>query len=110
MTEFWENFLVEIGFLSLLGIAYYFYQKKKILTQEKNKIPDGFKYILQCALIDQDEKSNPELENLISVLDDYQKEITKDAPYDAIKKYSNSTHCSAELKQVISDFFQDIKK
>ena len=55
MNDFWFNILIELGLLVLLGVLYYFYQKKKILQYEADKGPLVMGYVLQCCLTDRGE-------------------------------------------------------
>lgn len=65
------NFALEIGLFSLLGILYYFYQKRKILKYEENKTPLVMSFILQSCLSEKLDTAQPELDHVIEALDDF---------------------------------------
>lgn len=101
MTDFWGNFLIEIGLFSFLGVLYYFYQKRKIIRDEENKVPLVMGFILQSCLVEKKELAQPELDTLIEALDDYLNNKTTAPPISLLKLYTSTAHCSSELKDVI---------
>lgn len=99
----WLNILIEIGFFSLLGLLYYFYQKKKILQYENNKGLTIASYILQSCLSEKNDQETPdqELDAIILALDDYLQEKAPQFPLPLLKHYAQTKACSPELKEVI---------
>jgi hypothetical protein len=110
MNNFWMNFAVEIGFLSLLGILYYFYQKKRIIRQEDNKPLMIINFILQACLAEKTEHPQPELDSLIIALDDFLNNKTSHPPVDLLKSFSQSPSCSHYLKEVILGGLQELEQ
>ena len=101
MNNLWENLLVEIGFFTLLGVLYYFYQKRKIIREDKNKGPLIAGYILQCSLVDRGENPDPELDAIIEALDDYLHNKVSTPPFALLRHFAQTKACSPELKEVI---------
>lgn len=108
MNEFWENFVIEIGFLSLLGMLYYFYQKKKILTLEANKEPIIMGQILQSCLLERGDRPQLEIDALIEAIDDYLHNKIQSSPKSLLKHFANSKHCSPELSEVINSALKEL--
>lgn len=103
-----ENLLYEMLLFSLLGILYYFYQKKKILSYEENKGPLIMGYILQSCLHVRGEKPDAELDPVIESLDDYLQNKTSTAPTALLSVYAKSPNCSQELRDVILQGIKDL--
>lgn len=104
-----ENLLYELLFLSLLGVLYYFYQKRKILSFEENKGPIIMGFILQSCLSVRGENPDKNLDPVIEGLDDYLHNKTATPPTALLSTYANSTACSPELKDVILQGLEDFK-
>ena len=102
MTDFWGNFLIEIGLFSFLGVLYYFWQKRRIIRDEENKVPLVMGYILQSCLVEKKELPQPELDSLIEALDDYLNNKTSTPPIPMLKFYTSTSQCSTELKDIIT--------
>jgi hypothetical protein len=100
MNEFWMNFSLEIALFSFLGILYYFYQKRKIIQYEENKTPIVMNYILQACLSEKKDSPQMELDLIIESIDDFLKS-NSNPPIASLKKFSQSSECSLELKEVI---------
>jgi hypothetical protein len=109
MSNLWFNFAIEIGFLSLLGILYYFYQKRRLIKFEENKIPLVMNFIFQSCLAEKKDFAQPELDQLIEALDDFLKDKTTSPPIPLLKTYAQSKICSANLKQDILDALAEIE-
>jgi hypothetical protein len=109
MNDLWMNFALEIGLFSILGIGYYFYQKRKIIHFEENKNPIIINYILEICLAEKTESKEKELDDLIIELDDYlnQKKLTP--PIKQLRDFSESTFCSPRLKEVIQSSLKEIE-
>jgi hypothetical protein len=103
MSNFWGNFLIEIGLFTFLGVLYYFYQKKKIIRYEESKGPLVMGFILQACLAEKKEEKEPKLDALIEALDDYLLNKTIHPPTGLLKVYMASPECSTELRDVISE-------
>src|ERR1043165_893264 len=103
MNTFWENFLIEIGLFSFLGILYYFYQKRKIVHYEENKEPLVMGFILQSCLSEKKETEEHELDTLIEALDDYLQKKSSTPPYTLLERFASSNLCSDELKAIIRE-------
>lgn len=67
-------------------------------------------YLLECALIDQAEKENPALNELILALDDFLKNPTSTPPFEKLQNYAKSLNCSKELKDVIEESLKEIRE
>lgn len=103
-----ENLLYEMILFSLLGVLYYFYQKKKILSYEENKGPIIMGYLLQSCLSVRGEKADPEMDPVIESLDDYLHNKTATPPTALLTVYARSPNCPAELKDVILQGIEDL--
>jgi len=108
MNDLWFNFALEIGLFSLLGIVYYFYQKRKIITYEENKVPLIMGYILEVCLSEKNEGAEVELDQLIIDLDDYLNHKRTTAPIQELRLFSKSSFCSARLKEIIQSSLDEI--
>lgn len=110
MTDsLWFNFALEIGFLSFLGVLYYFYQKRKIVQYEENKTPIVLNFLLQAALTEKTDEANPELDGLIEKIDDYLNQKIATAPLRELKAFAESAHCPAELKETILEALKELE-
>lgn len=109
MASFWQNFLLEIGLFTFLGILYYFYQKRKIVDYEKNKTPLVMGFIFQSCLSEKEDRSQPELDHLIESIDDYLHNRTTQPPIILLKNFMLSEHCSQELKEIIREGIVEIE-
>lgn len=103
MTLFWQNFLLEIGLFTFLGVLYYFYQRRKIIQFEENKNPIVMGFILQSCLAEKEEKPQPELDQLIESIDDYLHNRLNQPPIILLKNFMQSENCSIELKEIIRE-------
>jgi hypothetical protein len=103
MGNFWQNFLIEIGLFTFLGILYYFYQKRKINHYEENKVPLTMGFILQSCLTEKKDGPQPQLDTLIESLDDYLHNKTSHPPLALLKHYMESDECSPELRDIIRE-------
>lgn len=103
MSNFWENFLLEIGLFTFLGVLYYFYQKRKIVQYEENKGPLVMGFIMQSCLHDKKDQAEPELDTLIESLDDYIQNKTSSPPVALLKHFMASPNCSVELRDIIRE-------
>lgn len=109
MDNFWPGFLIEIGLFCLLGLLYYFYQKKKIIQYEANKVPLVMNYILQSCLIERGDESDPELDAIIEALDDFVQQKTSTPPVSLLKHFAQTKTCSDDLKGVILEGLKEIE-
>jgi hypothetical protein len=103
-----ENLLYELLFLSFLGVLYYFYQKRKILSYEENKGPIIMGFILQSCLASRGEAANAELDPVIESLDDYLHNKVATPPTALLSTYAKSSDCSPELRDVILQGLEDL--
>ena len=108
MNDLWFNFALEIGLFSLLGILYYFYQKRKIIRYEENKIPLIMGYILEVCLSEKQEQIEVELDQLIIEIDDYLNKKKINPPIQQLKVFSESPSCSKHLKEIIQSGLEEI--
>lgn len=108
MDDFWGNFLLEIGLFTLLGILYYYYQKKKILKHEANKGPMIMGYILQACLTERGDTPEVALDTIIEAIDDYLHNRSETPPFALLKKYSHSPSCTPELKAIIEEGLEEL--
>lgn len=109
MNDLLGNFLLEIGLFTFLGILYYFYQKRKIVHYEANKVPIVMNMILQACLTDKTEEPSQELDSVIEALDDFLQSKSTHPPLALLKKYSEGPRCSPELKGVIVEGILEIE-
>lgn len=110
MTDsLWFNFALEIGFLSFLGVLYYFYQKRKIVQYEENKTPIVLNFLLQAALAEKNDEANPALDTLIEKIDDYLNQKTPTAPLKELNVFAQSPSCPAELKETILEAMKELE-
>lgn len=98
-----ENMLMELGLFIILGVLYYFYQKRKIVHYEENKAPLVMGLILQSCLAEKTDEKQAELDSLIEALDDFLQQKTSQPPLSLLKSFMLTTECSAELKDVIQE-------
>lgn len=101
MNENWENLLIEIGLFIFLGVLYYFYQRRKIISYEESKGPLIMGFILQACLSEKKEAPEPQLDALIEALDDYLHNRASTPPVSLLRIYMASPSCSQELRDVI---------
>ncbi len=109
MTHFWMNFAIEIAVLSFLGILYYFYQKRKILQYEENKIPLIMSYLLQSCLAQKNDEPSPQLDALIESLDDFLQGKSMSPPLGPLQSFLTSIECSPELKSIIEEGLKELE-
>ena len=109
MTEAWQNILIEIGLFIILGVLYYFYQKRKIVSYEENKGPLVMGFILQSCLTEKNESSQPELDAVIESLDDYLHNRSATPPKALLSHFMNSPQCSKELGDVIREGLAELE-
>ena len=93
---------------SLLGVLYYFYQKKKILSYEANKGPLIMGFILQSCLSVRGETPDPALDPVIEILDDYLHNKFPSPPTELLTSYANSPACTTELRELILQGIEDL--
>lgn len=110
MDKFWVNFAFEIGFFSLLGVMFYFYQKRKIIHYEENKAPLVMNYIMQACLGDKIDKAQPELDKLIEALDDFINHKSPNPPIAMLKTFAEGQECSPELKEAILEGIKELNQ
>ncbi len=103
-----ENLLYELLFLSFLGVVYYFYQKRKILSYEANKAPLIMGFILQSCLAARGDTPDAELDPVIEALDDFLHNKTSTPPTDLLSAYAKSSGCSPELRDVILQGIEEL--
>ena len=103
-----ENLLYELLFLSFLGFLYYFYQKRKILSYEANKVPLIMGFILQACLSTRGDTPDKELDPVIESLDDFLHNKTATPPTTLLSVYAKSPACSPELRDVIVQGLEDL--
>lgn len=109
MDNMWLNFALEIGLFSFLGILYYFYQKRKIISYEENKTPLVMSFILQSCLSEKLEVSQPELDHVIEALDDFLKGKTSHPPTALLKTFVLTPGCSPDLKEIIQEGLKELE-
>ena len=103
-----ENLLYEMLLFTFLGVLYYFYQKKKILSYEENKGPIVMGYLLQSCLSVRGEKADTEMDPVIESLDDYLQNKTATPPTAVLTVYAKSANCPTELRDVILQGIEDL--
>ena len=108
MDKIWENLLLEIGFLILLGFLYYFYQRRKIIQEEERKSPMIMGYILHSILTERGEQKDSETDALIEAIDDFLHNKTLSPPIALLKLFAESKKCSPELRDVILEGLSEL--
>lgn len=108
MSSFIEKFLIELALFTFLGVLYYFYQRKKILHYEENKVSLVMGFILQSCLTEKKDQPEPKLDALIESLDNYLHNRSAHPPLALLKVYMNSSECSPELQDIIREGIQEI--
>lgn len=101
--NFLTSFLLEMSLLTALGLLYYFYQRRRILSTEHEKGPLIMGFILQSCLSERGESGTPQMDTLIESLDDYLLNKTPHPPVTLLKLYSTSEECSPELRSIIQE-------
>lgn len=109
MNNMWLNFALEIGLFSLLGVLYYFYQKRKILRYEENKTPLVMNFILQTCLSEKLDTAQPELDLIIVALDDFLKDNSAPPPVALLRTFVQTKDCSPGLKEVIQEGLKELE-
>jgi hypothetical protein len=109
MNELFLQYAIEIGFLGLLGIIYYFYEKRKLLHYEKNKGPLVANFILQACLAEKNDQPQPELDALILLLDDFINQSKSDFPVEQLKLFAGSPECPSDLKNIIIEGLKELE-
>ncbi len=99
----------EISLLIILGVLYYFYQKKKILKYEQNKGPMMMGYVLHSCLAERGESPDPDLDPVIEAIDDYLHNRAQTPPTALLKTFASSPRCSPELKDVIEEALSELE-
>jgi hypothetical protein len=110
MSESWQNILIEIGLFIILGVLYYFYQKRKIIRYEENKGPIIMGFILQSCLSEKNEIHCSELDAIIESIDDYLHNRSINPPISLLRIYMNSPQCSKELSDVIREGLYELEE
>lgn len=105
----WFNFALEIGFLSFLGVLYYFWQKRRILKYEENKTPLVMNFLLEACLSEKNETAQPELDQVIEALDDYITKKNTLAPLLLLKKFAAASSCPPDLSHAITQGLKEIE-
>jgi hypothetical protein len=103
-----ENLLYEMLLFSFLGVLYYFYQKRKILSFEANKGPIIMDHILQSCLAVRGDDPDPNLDPVIESLDDFLQNKTFTPPTTLLQEYAQSSACTSELREVILQGIEDL--
>jgi hypothetical protein len=109
MNNFLFNFLIEIGLFTLLGLLYYFYQKKKITRYEADKPYIIMGQILQSCLVLRGDTPHATLDPLIEEIDDFMREQKIQAPLESLRKFSQSSECSDDLRAVIIEGLRELE-
>ena len=102
MKNLLGNLALEISVLVFFGMLYYFYQKRKILHFEENKNTIVMNMILEACLAEKTSMPQPELDHLISGLDDFLQNKTSRPPINDLKKFMETEACSVELKETVA--------
>lgn len=110
MDNPWINIGVEVALFTLLGVLYYFFQKRRIIREEENKGPLIMGFILQSCLTERGDTPVAELDVLIEALDDYLRNVTPTPPLALLKRFAESGTCSTELREVILEGLDEYGK
>ena len=109
MDNFWFNFALEIGLFSLLGVMYYFYQKRKFLRYEANKVPLVMEFLINACLEEKKDGAQPLIDSVIEALDDYLKKKTHIPPVALLKTFAESPDCTPELRHAITEGLKELE-
>ncbi len=110
MDNFLVSFLIEMAFFGLLGLGYYFYQRRKIIQYEDQKGPIIMGYLLQAFLTEKGENDIPEMSSIIEALDDYLNNKARTPPTILLKRFLSSPECSPEMKSLIEESMSELEK
>jgi hypothetical protein len=110
MNNMIQGLIWELLLLAFLGVLYYFYQKRKLISYELNKTPVIISYLLQSSLSERGEENNLELDSIIASLDDYLKNKSKTIPFKELNTYSRRKDCSPEFRQIIIDSLEELNE
>lgn len=108
MDDFWFNILIEMALLCLLGVLYYFYQKKKILKYEADKEPLVMGYVLQCCLSERGDDPSADIDPVIEALDDYLHNRSASSPKALLSMFIKNQKGTAELREVMQAALDEI--
>jgi hypothetical protein len=103
------NIAIELAILSLLGMVYYFYQKRKLAHFEKNKTLISMNLILDMCLSRKSDSASPQLDLLIEALDDFITQKTEQPPLELIQTYLKSEECSPDLYREITTTLREFE-
>lgn len=110
MTDnIWGNVLIEIGLFTFLGMLYYFYQKRKILSYEKDKGPLIMGYIIQACLTIKEDHPDEKLDVILEAIDDYLHNKTPTPPIALLKAYAAQDSCPQDLKDIITEGLSELE-
>lgn len=109
VKNFLEDFFLEIGFISILGMIYYFYQKKKIVHYEENKDLFIMGLILESCLQEKQDRPEPELDTLIEALDDFLNQKISSPPIVMLEHFTSTNNCSDNLREIIQNAFKEME-
>lgn len=107
-TMDYQTLFIELMALAVLGLGYYFWQKRRILSFEKDKEAIVAAPLLQACLIEQDLKSFKLLDNFILALDDYLHGKTNYFPVVLAKELMASRECPEDLSSIIEESLREI--
>ncbi|HLW55790.1 MAG TPA: hypothetical protein VKY27_00290 [Bacteriovoracaceae bacterium] len=104
----YQTLFIELLALGGLGLGYYFWQKRRILSFEKDKEAIVAAPLLQACLIEQEQKSFELLDNFIFALDDFLHGKTSYFPVALAKELMGSKDCPEDLSSIIEESLREI--
>lgn len=104
----YKTLFIELIVLGLLGVIYYFWQKRRILNFENNKAVAVAAPLLQACLIEQDQGSFELLNHFIIALDDFIHGKSSYFPTSLAEQLIQEQQCPADLADIIKESLREI--
>jgi hypothetical protein len=97
------NLSLEMALFAGLGMLYYFYQKRKILRYEEEKVTYLMGLILEASLSERENSPSDQLDPLIEAIDDFLHNRSSTPPYELIRTCAGNTSFSEEYRSVLKE-------
>lgn len=104
----YQTLFIELLALGTLGLGYYFWQKKRILRFEENKMSIVAAPLLQACLIEQEHKSFSLLNSFTLELDDYLHGKTSHFPLALANELMKHPECPQDLAHILEESLREI--
>jgi hypothetical protein len=97
------NLSLEMALFAGLGMLYYFYQKRKILRYEEEKVTYLMGLILEASLSERGNSPSDQLDPLIEAIDDFLHNRSSFPPLGLIRTCAGNTSFSEEYRRVLKE-------